>query len=176
MKKFFKFGCLGFIALVVLLIILGLVTAAFSDSKDSTFPDTQVEKKEATKTASENEEKNDTSKKEEKKNTGQKKEDVPREFASALKKAETYANTMSMSKAAIYDQLVSEYGEKFPEEAAQYAMEHIEHDWKANALKKAETYVDEMAMSSDAVYDQLVSEYGEKFTAEEAQYAVEHLK
>jgi len=73
MKKFFKFGCLGFIALVVLLIILGLVTAAFSDSKDSTFPDTQVEKKEATKTASENEEKNDTSKKEKKKTQDRKK-------------------------------------------------------------------------------------------------------
>jgi F0F1-type ATP synthase membrane subunit b/b' len=47
------------------------------------------------------------------------KEEVPREYKAALKKAETYAKTMHMSKAAIYDQLVSEYGEGFPAEAAQ---------------------------------------------------------
>lgn len=82
---------------------------------------------------------------------------------------------MHMSKAAIYDQLVSEYGEKFSEEAAQYAMENLVADWNANALAKAKEYQDMMSMSPDAIYDQLVSEYGEKFTAEEAQYAVDNL-
>lgn len=51
---------------------------------------------------------------------------VPTEYKSALKKAETYCSLMHMSKAAIYDQLVSEYGEKFTPEEAQYAVEHLE--------------------------------------------------
>ncbi|WP_186763916.1 Ltp family lipoprotein [Planomicrobium sp. CPCC 101079] len=103
-------------------------------------------------------------------------EEIPREHKAALQKAESYAQTMHMSKKAIYDQLVSEYGEQFPEEAAQYAMDNLEYDWKANALKKAESYAEDMAMSTSAVYDQLVSEYGEQFTPEEAQYAIDNLK
>ena len=83
---------------------------------------------------------------------------------------------MNMSKKAIYDQLVSEYGEQFPEEAAQYAMDNLEYDWKGNALKKAQSYAEQMSMSKSAIYDQLVSEYGEQFTPEEAQYAIDHLE
>ena len=33
---------------------------------------------------------------------------------------------MSMSHAAIYDQLVSEYGEQFTSEEAQYAIDHLD--------------------------------------------------
>ena len=82
---------------------------------------------------------------------------------------------MHMSKAGIYDQLTSEYGEKFSPEAAQYAMDNLEADWNKNALEKARIYQDSMAMSPDAVYEQLTSEYGEQFTPEEAQYAVDNL-
>lgn len=105
-----------------------------------------------------------------------KEESIPREYKSALKKAESYASVMHMSKAGIYDQLTSEYGEDFPKEAAQYAIDNIEHDWKVNALKKAQSYAETMAMSDAAIYDQLISEYGEKFTAEEAQYAIDNLE
>jgi hypothetical protein len=101
---------------------------------------------------------------------------VPREYKAALKKAELYAETMSMSKAAIYDQLTSEYGENFPKEAAQYAIDNIIFDWKENALKKAKLYAESMNMSNSAIYEQLISEYGEKFTKEEAQYAIDHLE
>lgn len=101
--------------------------------------------------------------------------DVPVEYQSALKKAQIYSDTMYMSKQGIYDQLTSEYGDKFSEEAAQYAVDNVEADWKQNALKKAETYQETMAMSPEAIRDQLTSEYGEKFTQEEADYAVENL-
>ena len=104
------------------------------------------------------------------------KDDVPREHKAALEKAELYAETMSMSKKGIYEQLTSEYGEKFDKDAADYAMENIEFDWKENALKKAQTYAETMSMSDSAIYDQLVSESGEKFTEEEAKYAMENLK
>lgn len=102
-------------------------------------------------------------------------EKVPTEHNNALRKAKSYSDLMHMSKAGIYDQLTSEYGEKFSPEAAQYAMDNLEVDWNKNALEKARSYQDSMAMSPDAIYDQLMSEYGEQFTPEEAQYAVDNL-
>lgn len=102
-------------------------------------------------------------------------ESVPTEYLSALVTAETYSSIMHMSKAGIYNQLTSEYGENFSAEAAQYAVDHMTADWNENALKKAEEYSDTMHMSKIGVYNQLVSEYGELFTKEEAQYAVDHL-
>lgn len=101
--------------------------------------------------------------------------DVPVEYASALSKAINYSDVMYMSKAGIYDQLVSEYGEAFSPEAAQYAIDNMTADWNSNALQKAENYSDTMYMSKAAIYDQLVSEYGEKFTPSEAQYAIDNL-
>lgn len=97
------------------------------------------------------------------------------EEKNALKKAESYSETMHMSKAGIYKQLTSEYGEGFTTEAAQYAIDNINADWKANALAKAKSYQTTMNMSKQNIYKQLISEYGEKFTAEEAQYAIDHL-
>lgn len=98
---------------------------------------------------------------------------VPAEYSSALKKAESYSETMHMSKQGIYDQLTSEF-EKFSPEAAQYAVDNLKADYNANALEKAKSYQNEMAMSPDAIKDQLTSEF-EKFTPEEAQYAVDNL-
>lgn len=100
---------------------------------------------------------------------------VPTEYKSALRKAKQYSEMMHMSKQAIYDQLTSEYGEQFPAEAAQYAVDNLIADYNANALEKAKKYRDMMAMSNDAIYDQLTSDAGEKFTPEEAQYAVDNL-
>lgn len=102
-------------------------------------------------------------------------EPVSKEYQNALAKAKSYSSMMNMSKQGIYDQLVSEYGENFPPDAAQYAIDHLEADYKANALAKAKTYYEEMSMSKAAVRDQLISEYGEQFTEEEADYAIEHL-
>ena len=97
------------------------------------------------------------------------------EDKNALAKAESYSSIMHMSKAAIYDQLTSSYGEGFPAESAQYAVDHLVADYKKNALEKAKDYQTNMHMSRSAIYDQLTSSYGEKFTAEEAQYAVDNL-
>lgn len=100
---------------------------------------------------------------------------VPAEYKSALTKATSYATTMHMSKQAVYDQLVSEYGEKFKPEAAQYAIDNVKADWNANALAKAKSYQESMSMSPSAIRDQLVSPHGEKFTETEADYAIQHL-
>ena len=104
------------------------------------------------------------------------KEDVPTEYKSALKKAKIYSDTMNMSKAGLYDQLTSEYGEKFSKKAAKYAIDNVDANWKENALKKAKTYQESMAMSPSAIYDQLTSDYGEKFTKKQAQYAIDNLE
>lgn len=108
-------------------------------------------------------------------NTEQKKATVPAEYKSALNKATMYAKTMHMSKQGVYDQLVSEYGEKFSADAAQYAIDNMKADWNANALAKAKTYQNTMNMSPSAIHDQLTSAYGEKFTKAEADYAIQHL-
>jgi len=100
---------------------------------------------------------------------------IPREYKSALNKASLYANTMHMSKRGVYNQLVSEYGEKFSAEAAQYAIDNVKADWNANALIKAKNYQNTMNMSPSAIHDQLTSEYGEKFTEAEADYAIQRL-
>ena len=83
---------------------------------------------------------------------------------------------MHMSKQGIYDQLISEYGDKFSTEAAQYAVDNLKADYKANALEKAKTYYNNMSMSKEAIRNQLISEYGEKFPEEEADYAVQNLE
>lgn len=151
---------------IVLIVIfsIGIIGSALSDDE--------------TKSNSSNKS-NDTNNVEEKSETVNKEEsnndNVPAEYKSALKKAESYSKIMHMSKAGIYDQLISEYGEQFPVEAAQYAVDNMQADWNANALAKAKDYQKTMSMSKQAIYDQLISEYGEKFTAEEAQYAIDNL-
>ena len=44
----------------------------------------------------------------------------------ALAKAKEYQEAMNMSNSAIYDQLTSDYGEKFTEEEAQYAVDNLD--------------------------------------------------
>lgn len=102
--------------------------------------------------------------------------DVPTEYKSALKKAETYGKTMNLSKLRIYDQLTSEYGEKFTPEAAQYAIDNVQIDWNQNALIKAKIYQETMDMSPARIKDQLTSVNGERFTEEEADYAIDNLE
>ena len=43
----------------------------------------------------------------------------------ALEKAKIYQDTMAMSPDAIYEQLVSEHGEQFTPEQAQYAVDNL---------------------------------------------------
>ena len=132
--------------------------------------------KENTKTATTTQESSKVEeKKEEKKEEKQeeKKPSVPKEYENALKKAESYSETMHMSKKGIYSQLTS-VAEKFSKEAAQYAVDNLKADYKKNALEKAKGYQDTMNMSPGAIKSQLTSN-AEKFTEEEAQFAVDNL-
>lgn len=155
-----KGGCLKTVAIVlVVFVAIGLfMPSSDSDKKSNEAPkedvktDAPVEKVEEPKA------------------------DVPKEHESALKKAQIYSDTMYMSKSGLFQQLTSEYGEQFSEEAAQYAVDSVKADWNKNALKKAEQYSDSMFMSKAGIFSQLTSEHGEKFTEEEAQYAIDNIK
>ena len=80
-----------------------------------------------------------------------------------------------MSKRGIYDQLISEYGDQFTPDEAQYAVDNIDADWNENALESARSYQRNLDMSKSEIYDQLVSEYGDQFTSDQAHYAIDHL-
>ncbi len=98
---------------------------------------------------------------------------VPMEHRQALKAAELYLKTMPFSKRGLYHQLTSEYGNKFPPEAAQYAVDNVKTDWNENAARAAANYLNLMPMSREELIQQLTSEAGDKYTLEEAQYGVE---
>ena len=63
-------------------------------------------------------------------------EAIPREYSNALRSAEQYNKITPMSKAGLFEQLTSEYGEQYSEEAAQYAIDNLNADWKENACKR----------------------------------------
>lgn len=111
--------------------------------------------------------------KEEQKNTNP--ESVPREYQNALKMAKTYADTIPLSKKRLFEQLTSEHGSKYPQEAAQYAIDNLKIDYKQQALKSAKNYMDTIPLSDSELFEQLTSEHGEGFTEEEAQYAIDNL-
>lgn len=101
--------------------------------------------------------------------------DVPADFQAALRSAESYSETMHMSKEGIRAQLTSDVADKFSAEAAEYAVENVKADWNANALAAAKSYQETMSMSPEAIRDQLTSDVADKFTSEQADYAVQHL-
>lgn len=110
------------------------------------------------------------------KENSNKNNNLTREQNAALNNAKDYAELMHMSKLGIYEQLTSEYGEKFKPEDAQYAIDHLKFDYNKNALMKAKEYAKDTNMSKRAIYDQLVSQNGEKFTESESKYAIDHLE
>ncbi len=154
----FKFAISGGLKFILVVVLLGVIGASMSSDSSSSSSSNPTSNSNQTTNQEQPESKT-----------------VPAEYKSALSKAGSYANTMHMSKRGVYDQLVSEYGEKFTAEAAQYAVDNVKADWNANALAKAKNYQDVMHMSPSAIRDQLTSEYGEKFTQAEADYAIQHL-
>lgn len=157
-KPFYKRVWFWILAIIVIFIIIG----GSSNSKD-------------TKSSENSASSSKTNKQTKESSSTESKPKVSAEYTAALNKANTYASVMSMSKAAIYQQLTSDAGEKFPVDAAQYAIDNVKADYNKNALTKAKTYQKQMSMSTDAIKEQLTSDSGEKFTPEEADYAIQHL-
>lgn len=104
-----------------------------------------------------------------------KEEDIPKEYKSALKKAQMYVDAMPLSKSKLFNQLTLKYGEKFSTQATQYAVDNVDVNWNENALEIAKVYKESMSMPPSEIYKKLTSEDGEAFSKEEAQYAIDNL-
>ncbi|CAI2614422.1 hypothetical protein AKUH3B209X_09240 [Apilactobacillus kunkeei] len=102
--------------------------------------------------------------------------DMTADQQNALITAENYSDSLHLSKADIYDQLTSSYGDKFSPSDAKFAVDNLEGvNWNQNALETAKNYLNNLHLSKNDIYDQLTSQYGGKFTSEQANYAVNHL-
>ncbi|CIO08827.1 Ltp family lipoprotein [Streptococcus pneumoniae] len=95
------------------------------------------------------------------------------EYSAALGKAKSYNSLFHMSKKRMYRQLTSDF-DKFSNDVAQYAVDHLEADYKYNALFNAKNYRKLFNMSKSRLINQLTSSI-DGFTEEEAQYAIDHL-
>ena len=95
------------------------------------------------------------------------------EYSAALGKAKSYNSLFHMSKKRMYRQLTSDF-DKFSNDAAQYAVDHLEADYKYNALFNAKNYRKLFNMSKSRLINQLTS-FIDGFTEEEANYAIDHL-
>ena len=95
------------------------------------------------------------------------------EYSAALGKAKSYNSLFHMSKKRMYRQLTSDF-DKFSNDAAQYAVDHLEADYKYNALFNAKNYRKLFNMSKSRLINQLTSSI-DGFTEEEANYAISHL-
>ena len=95
------------------------------------------------------------------------------EHSAALEKAKSYNSLFHMSKKRMYRQLTSEF-DKFSNDAAQYAIDHLQADYKYNALFNAKNYRKLFNMSKSRLINQLTSSI-DGFTEEEANYAIDHL-
>ena len=95
------------------------------------------------------------------------------EYSAALGKAKSYNSLFHMSKKRMYSQLTSDF-DKFSNDAAQYAVDHLKADYKYNALFNAKNYRKLFNMSKSRLINQLTS-FIDGFTEEEANYAINHL-
>jgi hypothetical protein len=91
--------------------------------------------------------------------------------ARALQAAESYLELSGMSKKGLYQQLSSSAGEGFTQAQAQYAVDHVDADWKKEAVQSARSYLELQPMSKNELIEQLSSSAGDGFTYEQAVYA-----
>ena len=92
-------------------------------------------------------------------------------YSAVLKEAQGY-NNIHLSKKGIYEMLIFK---GFNSDTAQYAINHLQADYKANALAKARILGKYNKKSKSEIHKWLVSPYGGEFTEEEANYAIQHL-
>ena len=141
---------LGFVLLVVGCTALILETDNGTDSPDN--PTTQEEKVKEEPVKEDKEEPAEEPKEETQEPVAQEEEAVeeeavPFEYEQALKSAQNYVDALHFSRQGLKQQLTSEYGSGFSEEAAEYALEHVDVDYKEEAVEAAQSYLDAMSFS-----------------------------
>ena len=94
------------------------------------------------------------------------------QYNAALRKARDYNKYVYLSQKKLYKQLTSQ---GFTSAAVQYAISHLNADYKANALARARNYRKYDKISRLEIHKRLVSPNFDNFTEEEANYAIQHL-
>ncbi len=91
----------------------------------------------------------------------------------AIASAESYlSDGQGFSKLGLIGQLSSAYGEGFSKPLAQFAVSHMEVNWRHQAVISARGYMtSQPGWSYSGLVDQLSSPYGENFTLGQARYA-----
>lgn len=94
----------------------------------------------------------------------------------AIDSALSYLDFSAFSRAGLFEQLTSEYGEGYEPADAEFALAYLEQnalvDWNAEAVESAESYLEFTSFSRQGLYDQLTSEYGSGFTPAQAEHAL----
>lgn len=81
---------------------------------------------------------------------------IPLKYYQALNRANAYSDTLHMPKADIYEQLISAYGDYFPADAAQYAVDHLTNVWEPEEPEPVPTAQDNAEMASSDMTGQAV--------------------
>lgn len=93
----------------------------------------------------------------------------------ALEEAQQYLDYSGFSWQGLIDQLSSQYGGQYDLADAEWAVDHLDVDWKEQAVREAEAYLDYSSFSRQGLIDQLSSEYGGQFTVDQATYAADQV-
>ena len=87
---------------------------------------------------------------------------IPLKYYQALNRANAFSNTMHMSKADIYDQIISAYGDNFSADAAQYAVDHLTNVWEPEEQEPVPTAQDSAEMVSNDMQEQVVTVFDDE--------------
>jgi hypothetical protein len=89
----------------------------------------------------------------------------------ALQAAEKYLEYTAFSQAGLIEQLSSSAGDKYPEQDAVWAVEHLHGvNWDDQAAKSAKKYLEYTSFSCQGLIEQLSSSAGDKYTQAQAEY------
>ena len=87
---------------------------------------------------------------------------------SGVSSARAWPEAPHRSDPRVSSTLKSPYGEDFPAQDAQFAVDRVRVNWNSEAAEAARSYMALFDMSRDELYEQLTSPYGEEFTPSQA--------
>lgn len=88
----------------------------------------------------------------------------------AAKSAEQYLNMSGFSRNGLIRQLSSDAGEGYNKQDATIAVDSLDVDWNEQAARSAKQYLSMTAFSCNGLIKQLSSSAGEQFTVDQARY------
>jgi hypothetical protein len=93
----------------------------------------------------------------------------------AVKSAQSYLDMTGFSRTGLIEQLSSSSGEGFPKADAVFAVDYLHVNWNEQAVKAGQSYLDMSGFSRSGLIEQLSSKAGDGFTKAQATYAANKL-